>query len=131
MKIEPGRTRFQLQIAAVLRMNHLDDRFRYVDRLSKPMLIQYFHQRFHYSGVQPFLRFIGRSSGNNTLEQTRLGHEVAGIVDKVAEGVIGVREGDHVALRYVWGAFSEYVCCSPFSVKVLPQSLPLLEGSLI
>lgn len=62
---------------------------------------------------------------------TRLGHEVAGVIDKVGENVVGVKEGDQVALRYVWGAFAEYVCCSPFSVKVLPTDFPLLEGSLI
>ncbi len=62
---------------------------------------------------------------------TRLGHEVAGIVDKVGAGVTGIRPGDHVALRYVWGAFAEYVCCRPFSVKVLPQEFPLVEASLI
>ncbi|WP_274651829.1 zinc-dependent alcohol dehydrogenase [Paenibacillus humicola] len=62
---------------------------------------------------------------------TRLGHEVAGVIDKVGPGVTGVKAGDPVALRYVWGAFAEYVCCSPFSVKVLPKELPLIEGSLI
>lgn len=62
---------------------------------------------------------------------TRLGHEVAGVIDKVGENVLGLQEGDHVALRYIWGAFAEYVCCSPFSVKVLPKELPLVEGSLI
>ncbi|QGH35577.1 alcohol dehydrogenase catalytic domain-containing protein [Gracilibacillus salitolerans] len=62
---------------------------------------------------------------------TRLGHEVAGVIDKVGENVTGIREGDQVALRYVWGAFAEYVCCKPFSVKVLPQDFPLIEGSLI
>lgn len=62
---------------------------------------------------------------------TRLGHEVSGIIDKVGKNVIGLKEGDHVALRYVWGAFAEYVCCSPFSVKVLPKDFPLIEGSLI
>ncbi|MFS0724795.1 zinc-dependent alcohol dehydrogenase [Paenibacillus sp. 1P07SE] len=62
---------------------------------------------------------------------TRLGHEVAGVIDKVGSGVIGVKAGDHVALRYVWGAFAEYVCCTPFSLKVLPKELPLIEGSLI
>jgi L-iditol 2-dehydrogenase len=61
----------------------------------------------------------------------RLGHEVAGVIDKVGRNVIGLKPGDHVALRYVWGAFAEYVCCSPFSVKVLPKDLPLIEGSLI
>ncbi|MCY9656466.1 zinc-binding dehydrogenase [Paenibacillus chondroitinus] len=34
-------------------------------------------------------------------------------------------------MRYVWGAFAEYVCCTPFSLKVLPKELPLIEGSLI
>ncbi len=62
---------------------------------------------------------------------TRLGHEVAGYVDKVGANVTGLHEGDHVALRYVWGAFAEYICCSPFSIKVLPGTLPLIEGSLI
>lgn len=62
---------------------------------------------------------------------TRLGHEVAGVIDKVGANVIGLKEGDPVALRYVWGAFAEYVCCSPFSVKVLPGDFPLIEGSLI
>lgn len=62
---------------------------------------------------------------------TRLGHEVAGIIDKTGKNVIGVKAGDHVALRYVWGAFAEYVCCTPFSLKVMPKELPLIEGSLI
>ncbi|MFC0471322.1 zinc-binding dehydrogenase [Halalkalibacter kiskunsagensis] len=62
---------------------------------------------------------------------TRLGHEVAGVIDKVGEDIIGLKEGDHVALRYVWGAFTEYVCCSPFSVKVIPKDFPLIEGSLV
>lgn len=62
---------------------------------------------------------------------TRLGHEVAGVVDRVGPNVIGIKQGDHVALRYVWGAFAEYVICNPFSIKVLPKDLPLIEGSLI
>lgn len=62
---------------------------------------------------------------------TRLGHEVAGIIDKIGSNVIGLKEGDQVSLRYVWGAFAEYICCTPFSVKVLPPEFPLIEGSLI
>lgn len=62
---------------------------------------------------------------------TRLGHEVAGVIDQVGDNVLGVKEGDHVVLRYVWGAFAEYICCTPFSIKVLPKSFPLIEGSLI
>jgi threonine dehydrogenase-like Zn-dependent dehydrogenase len=61
----------------------------------------------------------------------RLGHEVAGIIDRVGRGVGGLRIGDHVACRYVWGAFAEYLVCRPFNVKVLPETLPLKHGSLI
>ncbi len=62
---------------------------------------------------------------------TRLGHEVSGIIDKVGKNVIGLKEGDHVSLRYVWGAFAEYICCNAFSVRVLPKDFPLIEGSLV
>lgn len=44
----------------------------------------------------------------------RLGHEVAGIVDEVGPDVVGINVGDHVSLRYVWGAFAEYITCDPF-----------------
>jgi threonine dehydrogenase-like Zn-dependent dehydrogenase len=61
----------------------------------------------------------------------RLGHEVAGIIDAVGEDVVGLKVGDHVALRYVWGAFAEYITCDPFSVVVLPKDFPLMDGSLV
>ncbi|MBO9610767.1 MAG: alcohol dehydrogenase catalytic domain-containing protein [Paenibacillaceae bacterium] len=62
---------------------------------------------------------------------TRLGHEVAGVIDKVGRNIVGLKAGDPVTLRYVWGAFAEYVCCDPFSIRVLPRDFPLIEGSLI
>mgnify|MGYP005848205345 CR=1 FL=1 len=62
---------------------------------------------------------------------TRLGHEVAGIIDKIGKNVIGLKQGDHVCLRYVWGAFAEYIVCKPFNIQVIPPSIPLLESSLI
>lgn len=62
---------------------------------------------------------------------TRLGHEVAGTVDKVGCNVHGVVEGDVVATRYVWGAFAEYIVCRPFNVKKAPRTIPLTEVSLI
>ena len=34
----------------------------------------------------------------------RLGHEVAGVLDKVGDKVVGLRVGDQVTCRYVWGA---------------------------
>lgn len=61
----------------------------------------------------------------------RLGHEVAGIVDEVGKDVVGIEVGDHVALRYVWGAFAEYITCDPFSAVVIPKTFPLMHGSLI
>jgi len=62
---------------------------------------------------------------------TRLGHEVAGVIDQVGRHVNGLKAGDQVTCRYVWGAFAEYIVCTPFNVKVLPPAFPLLETSLI
>ena len=61
----------------------------------------------------------------------RLGHEVSGVIDKVGAKVIGLKEGDKVACRYVWGAYAEYIVCKPFNVKVLPPDFPMLEISPI
>lgn len=61
----------------------------------------------------------------------RLGHEVAGTIDKMGPNVEGLRVGDKVTCRYVWGAFAEYILCSPFNVKVVPPEFPLLDTSLI
>lgn len=61
----------------------------------------------------------------------RLGHEVAGVIDKLGANVLGLAVGDKVTCRYVWGAFAEYIVCKPFNVKVLPHSFPMLEISLI
>lgn len=61
----------------------------------------------------------------------RLGHEVSGIIDMVGDKVVGVKVGDKVTCRYVWGAFAEYIVCKPFNVKVLPADFPMLEISPI
>lgn len=61
----------------------------------------------------------------------RLGHEVSGVIDMVGENVVGVKVGDKVTCRYVWGAFAEYIVCKPFNVKVLPPDFPMLEISPI
>ncbi len=61
----------------------------------------------------------------------RLGHEVAGVIDQLGPNVEGLRVGDQVTCRYVWGAFAEYVVCRPFNVKVVPPSFPLIDTSLI
>lgn len=62
---------------------------------------------------------------------TRLGHEVAGIIQKVGKNVTGIKLGDKVACRYVWGAFSEYIVCKPFNIKVLPKWFPMEEISTL
>jgi threonine dehydrogenase-like Zn-dependent dehydrogenase len=62
---------------------------------------------------------------------TRLGHEVGGIIDQVGSNVLGLQVGDQVSCRYVWGAFAEYLVCSPFNVKVVPSRIPLKEVSLL
>ncbi len=61
----------------------------------------------------------------------RLGHEVGGVIDRLGPGVQGLQVGDRVTCRYVWGAFAEYIVCTPFNVKVLPERFPLDEISLI
>jgi len=61
----------------------------------------------------------------------RLGHEAVGVLDKVGKNVLGLKVGDRVVLRYVWGAFAQYLVCKPFSVQVLPHSIELMEGSLV
>jgi len=59
----------------------------------------------------------------------RLGHEVGGVIDRVGDDVVGLKVGDRVTCRYVWGAFAEYITCRPFNVKVVPPDFPLLETS--
>jgi threonine dehydrogenase-like Zn-dependent dehydrogenase len=61
----------------------------------------------------------------------RLGHEVAGVIDKIGPNVEGLLPGDPVTCRYVWGALAEYIVCRPFNVKVVPREFPLSDASLI
>jgi threonine dehydrogenase-like Zn-dependent dehydrogenase len=61
----------------------------------------------------------------------RLGHEVAGVIDSVGEKVNGLKVGDKVTCRYVWGAFAQYIVCDPFNVRKLPEDFPMKAVSLI
>lgn len=61
----------------------------------------------------------------------RLGHEIGGVIDKIGSGITGIKVGDKVTCRYVWGAFAQYIVCKPFNVKVLPSDFPLDEISPI
>lgn len=53
----------------------------------------------------------------------RLGHEVSGVIDRLGEGVRGLKVGQRVTCRYVWGAFAEYIVCQPFNVHTVPEHL--------
>lgn len=60
----------------------------------------------------------------------RLGHEVAGTVERVGRMVQGINVGDKVTCRYVWGAYAQYITCKPFNVLVLPPDYPMKAASL-
>lgn len=61
----------------------------------------------------------------------RLGHEVAGVIEKVGSRVKGLKVGQKVTCRYVWGAYAEYIVCKPFNIQVMPDEFDLIDISLI
>jgi len=61
----------------------------------------------------------------------RLGHEVAGVIDKLGTNINGLHIGDKVTCRYVWGAYAEYIVCRPFNVQVMPDDFNMKNISLI
>ena len=61
----------------------------------------------------------------------RLGHEVGGVIDKVGKNIKGLKPGQKVTCRYVWGAYAEYIVCKPFNVQVIPDEFDLLDVSLL
>lgn len=75
--------------------------------------------------------FRGNRAPEFITTPARLGHEVAGIVDKVGKNVLGIKAGDMVTCRYVWGAYAQYIVCKPFNVKVMPKDFPMEAISLI
>ncbi len=53
----------------------------------------------------------------------RLGHEASGVVEEVGPEVQGLKTGNKVAVRGIWGCFSEYISASQvsaFSVSSMP-----------
>ena len=61
----------------------------------------------------------------------RLGHEVGGVIEKLGKNIKGLKVGQKVTCRYVWGAYAEYIVCKPFNVQVIPDEFDLLDISLI
>ena len=61
----------------------------------------------------------------------RLGHEVAGVIDKLGKNVHGLHVGQKVACRYVWGAYAQYIVCKPFNIQTMPDDFDMLGISLI
>jgi threonine dehydrogenase-like Zn-dependent dehydrogenase len=61
----------------------------------------------------------------------RLGHEVAGYIDKLGKNVRGLKLGQKVTCRYVWGAYAQYIVCKPFNVQVIDDSFDMKDISLI
>lgn len=61
----------------------------------------------------------------------RLGHEVAGTIEKLGRNVRGLKIGQKVTCRYVWGAYAEYIVCKPFNIQVMPEEFDMKDISLI
>ena len=72
----------------------------------------------------------------------RLGHEAAGVVEEVGRHVRGLRPGDPVVVRGVWGCFAERVAASTrpatqcvsaafHQVVKLPPDIPIEDASIL
>jgi threonine dehydrogenase-like Zn-dependent dehydrogenase len=59
-----------------------------------------------------------------------MGHEVAGVVEKVGSDVSGFREGDRVVSRMAWGGFAEYVASEADLLMRLPEFIGFEEGGI-
>jgi NADPH:quinone reductase-like Zn-dependent oxidoreductase len=60
-----------------------------------------------------------------------VGYEVAGTVDRVGDGVTGVREGDRVGSLTRFGGYSDVVCVSAQQAYPLPASLSFEQAAAI
>ncbi len=74
--------------------------------------------------------YLGRRQPEFLGDRPVLGHEAAGVIDKLGEHVAGLRVGDRVMFAS-WGSFAEYHVCRPECVVRLLPEIPLIDGSLI
>ena len=59
-----------------------------------------------------------------------MGHEITGVVAKVGRSVQGIREGDRVLSRIVWGGFAEFVPADADMLVALPDNVGFEEGAI-
>lgn len=62
---------------------------------------------------------------------TVVGYEVAGVVDRVGEGVDGFREGDRVGALTRFGGYADVVCAPVMQVSRLPDALSFQKAAAI
>jgi len=74
--------------------------------------------------------YLGRRQPEFLGDRAVLGHEAAGVIDKLGEHVAGLKVGDRVMVAS-WGSFAEYHVCRPECVVRLLPEIPLIDGSLI
>jgi len=60
-----------------------------------------------------------------------VGYEVAGVVDKVGEGVDGWHEGDRVVCMTRFGGYSDVVCIPQAAVRAIPAGLGFEDAASI
>jgi NADPH:quinone reductase len=56
------------------------------------------------------------------------GWDLVGVVDKLGEGVSGIKVGDRVAAMPIHGAYAEYICLSPRELVPVPSGLDAGEA---
>jgi len=59
-----------------------------------------------------------------------MGHEVTGVIAKVGADVTGLKEGDRVLSRIVWGGFAKYVPADSDMLVHLPANVGFEEGAI-
>lgn len=62
---------------------------------------------------------------------TVVGYEVAGVVDAVGDGAVGLREGDRVAATTRFGGYSEAVCVPAEQARAIPDALSFQAAAAI